>query len=228
MRDHRHHALALRFRPLTDHFAGNDEIETVLPDPFVGLVHHEDLAVQAGIQVRSIAVFRVDHDVLVLVYDVDDVQLDAELLGNPQRIIAFDPAAVTIAYGISVPFHAKASVKINSLDVDSLLLDQPGGEQRIKPAGDQRDCFFHRTGIDVKTGIITTTGGAEPSTPPAWRLTRCRYQHSVGSVPVPPLTPALVSVSEVHSVSATCREPTAGVAVSVNAEPVMVPLARMS
>ena len=52
------------------------------------LIDHEDLAVEARVQMRAVAVLRIQHDVFVLLGDVDDVQLDAELLGRPQRVVA--------------------------------------------------------------------------------------------------------------------------------------------
>ena len=103
--------------------------------------HHEDLAVEAGVQVGAIAVFGIDYDVLVFLDDVDDMQLDAELFGDPQRVAALGTFAVALANRMRVPLDAKAGVKIDAFDVDSLLLNQPGGEQRIESAGDQRDCL---------------------------------------------------------------------------------------
>ena len=53
------------------------------------LIDHEDLAVETGIQMRAVAVLGIEHDVLVFLGDVDDVELDAELFGDPQRVVAF-------------------------------------------------------------------------------------------------------------------------------------------
>jgi hypothetical protein len=51
------------------------------------------------------------------------MQPDAELLGNPQRVVAPDTALVAVAYGVGMPFHAKAGEKVDALDLDALLLD---------------------------------------------------------------------------------------------------------
>ena len=95
-RDQRHRVAALRFRTLPDDFAGNDEVETVLfhESPGARLIDHEDLAVEARIQMRAVSVLRIQDDVFVLLGDVDDVQLDAELLGRPQRVVALRLAVI--------------------------------------------------------------------------------------------------------------------------------------
>jgi hypothetical protein len=81
-------------------------------------VHHEYLAIEAGVQIGAIAMLWVDHDVLVLINDVDNVQLDAELLGDPQRVVAFNPVTVVFADGVSMPFDAKAGKEIDAFDLD--------------------------------------------------------------------------------------------------------------
>ena len=82
-RNDRHGALALRHRSLADDFAGDDKIETVGVDPLQCLADHEDLAIEAGIEVGAITVPGIEHDVLVFIDNVDDMQPDVELLGDP-------------------------------------------------------------------------------------------------------------------------------------------------
>ena len=79
----RHGLLALRFRALTDHLSGDHEVEAPLLYPFARLAHHEDLAIEAGVHVGTVAVPGVEHDVLVLVDNIHDMQLDAELFRDP-------------------------------------------------------------------------------------------------------------------------------------------------
>ena len=55
--------------------------------------------------------FGVDDDILVLFDDIDDVQLDAQLFRNPERIVALFPFAVAVAYRMGVAFDAKAGKK---------------------------------------------------------------------------------------------------------------------
>jgi len=43
------------------------------------------------------------------------VQLDAELLRHPQRVIALGPGAVLLADGVGVSLHAKAGEKVDAL-----------------------------------------------------------------------------------------------------------------
>src|SRR5690606_23178511 len=42
---------------------------------------------KARVHVRAVTVFRIQHHVLVLFGDIDDVQLDTETLGHPQGIV---------------------------------------------------------------------------------------------------------------------------------------------
>jgi len=71
-------------------------------------------------------VLRVYHDILVFFDDIDDVQLDTELFGNPERIITFFPLAIAITNGMRVPFHAKAGKEVDAFYLDTLLLNQSG------------------------------------------------------------------------------------------------------
>jgi hypothetical protein len=84
-------------------------------------VHHENLAIEARIQIGAIAMLRVDHDVLVFLDDIDNVQLDAELFCDPQRVVAFNPVTVVFADGVSMPFDAKAGKEIDAFDLDVRL-----------------------------------------------------------------------------------------------------------
>ena len=56
----------------------------------------------------------------------DDVQLDIELLGDPERIIALNPVTIAVANGMRMPFDAKAGKEVDALDLDTLLLNQSG------------------------------------------------------------------------------------------------------
>jgi hypothetical protein len=145
-RHHRHGVLALRHRPLADDLAGDDEVEAVRLHPFARLAHHEALAVETRVQVRAVAVLRVDDDVLVLVDDVDDVQLDAELLGHPQCVVALGFELVLAADGVRVALDAEAGIEVDALDVDALLLEHARGEHGVETAGDERNGFSGRRG----------------------------------------------------------------------------------
>jgi len=87
-------------------------------------------------------VLRVDDDVFVFLDDVDDVQLDAELLRGPQRVVAFRHRALVMANSVSVSLHAEAGIEIDALDVNALFQDEPGGEHGVQSARNQRHGFF--------------------------------------------------------------------------------------
>ena len=143
-RDDRHGFLALRLGALADHLAGNDEIEPpVAKAPCAGLVDHEDLAIEARVQVLAVAVLRVDHDVLVFRGHIDDVQLDTELLRHPQRVVPARLGAAFLADGVGVALHAEAGVEIQPLDMYALLLDDLCRQHGVKSAGDERNGLFH-------------------------------------------------------------------------------------
>ena len=138
-RHHRHGVLALRHRPLADDLAGDDEVEATRLHPLARLAHHEALAVEAGIQIRAVAVLGVDDDVLVLLDHVDDVQLDAELFRDPECVVALGLELVLAADGVRVALDAEAGVEVDALDVDALFENHLGGEHGIETAGDERD-----------------------------------------------------------------------------------------
>ena len=138
---HGHGFLALRHWPLADHLAGDDEIKTMRLGPLQGLVYHEDLAIQAGIHIGTIAVFGLQQDILVFLHDIDDVQLDAQLLRGPQGIVALGLALVLFADGMGMSFHAKAGKKVDPFHVDPLVQHNLGGEHGIETARDQGDGF---------------------------------------------------------------------------------------
>jgi hypothetical protein len=119
--------------------------------------------IQAGVEVLAVAVARVEQHVLVLVDDVDDMQPDAELLGDPQRVVALRLGPLLPADGMGVPLDAEAGEEVDSLDVDSLLLHDARGEHRVEPAGDQGDrlaLLAHReTGSLGRTAENTRTPG---------------------------------------------------------------------
>jgi hypothetical protein len=118
--------------------SGIDEIETFFVDPLAGLGEHENLAVAARVQVRAAAALRVDYDLLSV---ADDVQLEAELLGDARRIVVFRPGMVLLADRMGVPRDAETGEEIDPLGMLALILDDLGGEQRIESAADQRQCF---------------------------------------------------------------------------------------
>ncbi len=140
-RHHRHGVLALGHGALANHLTGDNEIEAVLLRPLLCLVHHEDLAVQAGVHVRAVAVLRVQQHILVFFHDIDNVQLDPKLLGRPQGVVSLGFGLILLANGMGVSFHAKAGKKIDAFHMDPLFKDHLGGKHGIKTAGDQGDGF---------------------------------------------------------------------------------------
>jgi hypothetical protein len=70
-----------------------------------------------------------------------NVQLDTQLLGNPQGVIAFRAATFAMANRMGMTFHAKACKEIDADDFYSLLLNQFRRQQRIEATGNQGDCF---------------------------------------------------------------------------------------
>ncbi len=85
---------------------------------------------------------RIENDFLVLINHVDEVQLDAELLGDPKSVIALRPLAILAADGVGMTFDAETGEKVDALDVDTLLDHQPCGEHGVQPAGNQRHRFL--------------------------------------------------------------------------------------
>ncbi len=132
---------ALRHRPLADHFAGDDEIETVFLHPLLGLVDHEDLTVQARVQIGAVTVFGIEQHLFVFFDDIDDVQLDTELLGHPQRVVTLDLVGILLTDGVGVAFDAKPGKKIDAFDMDALVHDGLAGQHGIQAAGNQRHGF---------------------------------------------------------------------------------------
>ena len=72
--------------------------------------------------------FRIDHYIFVFLDYIDDMQLDAQLFGHPQGVIALYLVAVSLADRVGMPFDAKACIKIDTLDANSLILDQFRGQ----------------------------------------------------------------------------------------------------
>ncbi len=142
-RDQRHRVAALRHRPLADDFAGDDEVAAVFlhESPRARLIDHEDLAVETRIQMRPVAVFRIQDDVFVRLGDVDDVEFDAELFGNPQRAVALRLALVLRADRVRVPLNAESREEVQAFDVNAFVDDDSRGEHRIETTGNQRDSF---------------------------------------------------------------------------------------
>ncbi len=138
---HGHGVLALGLGPLAHHLAGDDEVEVVGLHPFLGLFHHEDLAIQAGVEIGAVAVFGVEHHVFVFFHDIDDVQLDAQLLGAPQGIVALGFFLVLLADGVGMPLHAETREEIDAFHINALFLHDAHGQKGIQAAGNQGYCF---------------------------------------------------------------------------------------
>jgi hypothetical protein len=86
-------------------------------------MHHEDFAIQARIEVGTVTVFRIDHDILVLLDDIEDMQFDAQLFGNPQRIVAFGFGLVLFTDGVCMTLHTKTGEEIKTFDMNTLFQD---------------------------------------------------------------------------------------------------------
>ena len=144
--DDGHGFLALALGPLAHHLAGDDEIEALLAGQLTGLVQHqgglvdhEDLAVQAGVQMGAVAVLGVEHHILVLLGDINDVQLDAQLLGHPEGVVALVLVLVFLADRVGVALHAEAGEEVHPFHVNALLLHHFYRQHGVQPAGHQRD-----------------------------------------------------------------------------------------
>lgn len=109
--------------------------------PFHGFVHHESLAVEAGVEVGAIAVFGVDDDTFVVFRDIYNMQLYPQLLGNPQGVVSFRLVTVFLTNSLSMSFDAEAGKKVYAFDVDTLFLHNPNGQHGVEAAGYQGNCF---------------------------------------------------------------------------------------
>ena len=141
-RHHRHGLATLRLRALADHLPGDDEVEAALLHPLPRPADHEGLAVETRVEVRAVAVLRVEDDPLVLLDHVDEVELDPELLRDPERVVPGVAAALPVrapADRVGVPLDAEAGEEVDALDVDPLVEDGPRREHRVEPAGDEGD-----------------------------------------------------------------------------------------
>ena len=97
-----------------------------------GLADHEYLAIQAGVEIGAVTVLGIEQDVFVFIDDVDDVQLDAELLGHPQRVVAFGLGPVFFANCVGVALDAEAGKKINAFHGDALIQNDLSGQHGIE------------------------------------------------------------------------------------------------
>ena len=129
------------FGPLSEHLTGNDEIEIIGFHPVFGPAHHETLAVETRIEVGSVSVFRIEHDLLVRLDYINDVELDTNLFGSPQCVVALLFLAVLVSDRVGVPFHTESSEEIQSFNMDALLKHDTGRQHGIKAAGNQGNCF---------------------------------------------------------------------------------------
>ena len=84
----------------------------------------------------------IDHDLLVFLDDIDEMQPDTQLFGHPQCVVALGTHPVLLTDGMGMAFHAKPGKKIDALDVDALVHDHARGEQRIEPTGNQGNGFM--------------------------------------------------------------------------------------
>ena len=66
--------------------------------------------------------------------EIDDVQLDAELLGRPQRVVALGFLVIRIADRVSVSLDAEACEEVQPFDVNAFFYYDFGGEHRIEAA----------------------------------------------------------------------------------------------
>ena len=98
---------------------------------------------------RAVAMTRIQHDVFILVYDVDNMKPNAELFRRMQGTVAQDAPLPVLAHGMGVSLDAKAGKKVDTFDVDPLIQYQPGREHRIQTARKQDNCLsltvFHKT-----------------------------------------------------------------------------------
>ena len=89
---------------MADHLAGDYEVEIVGLHPIAGLSDHVRLAVQAGVEIRTVAVFRIKYDLLVFLDDIDDVEFDTQSFCDPQGVVALGAAAILIANRMRMAF----------------------------------------------------------------------------------------------------------------------------
>jgi hypothetical protein len=80
---------------------------------------------------------RVQQHIFVLIDNVDDMQFDAQGFRYPQCIITFWFFLMTFTNRVSVAFYTKSGEEINALDMDALLHNHLGGEQRVESAGNE-------------------------------------------------------------------------------------------
>ena len=83
---------------------------------------------------RPIAMLGVDDNILVLLDDIDDVELNAQLLGNPQRTVSLRLGLVLFTNRMGMAFDAEAGKKIDAFDMNALLLHDPRRQHGIETA----------------------------------------------------------------------------------------------
>ena len=140
-RHHRQGVSTLRLRPLADHLAGEDEIEAALLHPLPRLADHEGLAVETGIEVGAIAVLGIEDDVLVFFDDIDDVELDSQLLGDPQSVVASRPGLGFVANCVGVPLDTETREEVEPFDVHALVENDLCRQHGVKASGNQGEGF---------------------------------------------------------------------------------------
>ena len=101
----------------------------------------------------AITVLGLKQHLLVLLHHIDDVQLDAQLLGHPKGIVALRIGAAALADGMGVALHAEAGEEVDAFHMNALLHDHFGGEHGVQPAGNEGN------GFDLSGHGICSSGG---------------------------------------------------------------------
>ena len=70
--------------------------------------------------------FWIDYYSLVFFDNVDDIELDTELLRNPESVVALDLVPVFFTNSMCVSLDTKTGKEVDTFDIDTLLLDEPG------------------------------------------------------------------------------------------------------
>ena len=125
---------------LPQHLAGEDEVGPLALHDLLGLLHHEDAAVDAGVGVGPVPVLRVKQHVEVGVSgDVDVLDLDLLLGGGAQRLVLRHRAVLPPALAPLRLGDAEAGVEVDGLHLDPLRPDHGQRQRGVESAGDHRD-----------------------------------------------------------------------------------------
>ncbi|MBA1331652.1 hypothetical protein QQ73_11100 [Candidatus Endoriftia persephone str. Guaymas] len=107
--------------------AGESGAEDLLLRPLCAKNLPETLP-EARIGIGAVTVHWVEQHLLILLHDVDDMQLDAQLLRHPERIVALRLALVALADRMGVALDAESGEEVDPLHMDPLGLDHLSGE----------------------------------------------------------------------------------------------------